>query len=200
MKQARFIVFEGIDRSGKSTQADMLHRRLLQEGVEAIITHEPGATDIGREIRRILLQSTETIPPIAETLLFEADRNIHVETVIRPALQSGKYVICDRYIYSTVAYQSGGKGVDSNLINSLNEIATNGLQPDIVFLIDIPPEVALKRKGTMDRMEREGIDFLSRVRNSYLELAKQNGNFVVLDGREPIEELGRKIWETIFRH
>ncbi len=200
MKQARFIVFEGIDRSGKSTQADMLHRRLLQEGVEAIITHEPGATDIGREIRRILLQSTETIPPIAETLLFEADRNIHVETVIRPALQSGKYVICDRYIYSTVAYQSGGKRVDSNLINSLNEIATNGLQPDIVFLIDIPPEVALKRKGTMDRMEREGIDFLSRVRNSYLELAKQNGNFVVLDGREPIEELGRKIWETIFRH
>ena len=195
--KGKFIVFEGIDRCGKTTQAKLLQKKLKEKKIDPVLTFEPGATNIGHELRDILLHSQFNLDPLTETFLFEADRTEHVKKVIIPALKSGKWVISDRYFYSTLAYQSGGKGVNEEIINQLNQFATNGVIPDLVILIDILPETAVQRKGELDRIEKEGIQFLNRVREKYLYLSRQEKNFVVIDGEVPIPQIEEKIWKIV---
>lgn len=160
----KFIVFEGVDGSGKSTQIRLLADWLESENIEVVKTFEPGHI---REfqVRDILLNSEKSLDPIAELFLFLADRAQHVTSVIIPALEQGKYVLCDRYIYSTIAYQ-GSKGfINATRINYLNEIVTSGLKPDLVLWFDIDAQSALSRKNQLDKFEK--INFLEKVRKSY---------------------------------
>jgi len=183
MKKGVFIVFEGIEGAGKTTQAKNLYEYLNSIGKKSILTREPGGTKTGKKIREILLSDTdEMFPPKAELFLYEADRNFHIHNVIKPNLEKGINVICDRYIYSSLAYQGYARGLDINLIKTLNDIATDGVYPDIVFLIDIPVEVSLQRLGNKkDRIEKEGIDFHKRLRNGFLKIAEENKELFLND-------------------
>ncbi|HIE58510.1 MAG TPA: dTMP kinase [Persephonella sp.] len=196
MKKGVFIVFEGIEGAGKTTQAKNLYEYLNSIGKKSILTREPGGTKTGKKIREILLSDTdEMFPPKAELFLYEADRNFHIHNVIKPNLEKGINVICDRYIYSSLAYQGYARGLDINLIKTLNDIATDGVYPDIVFLIDIPVEVSLQRLGNKkDRIEKEGIDFHKRLRNGFLKIAEENKElFYIIDGTKK----EKKIFEEI---
>lgn len=196
MKNGVFIVFEGIEGAGKTTQAKNLYEYLNSIGKKSILTREPGGTKTGKKIREILLSDTdEMFPPKAELFLYEADRNFHIHNVIKPNLEKGINVICDRYIYSSLAYQGYARGLDINLIKTLNDIATDGVYPDIVFLIDIPVEVSLQRLGNKkDRIEKEGIDFHKRLRNGFLKIAEENKElFYIIDGTKK----EKKIFEEI---
>ena len=193
----KFIVFEGIDGSGKTTQAKKLYEYLKNKGLKTVLTKEPGGTDIGKEIRKILLSKDYNIPPIAELLLYEADRNIHTSTFVKPKLHNGYFVISDRYIYSTLAYQSFGRGIDRNIVDYLNSLATEDLKPDIVFLLDIPVEEGLNRIGKIrdkDRIEKEDINFHLKLREGFLKLAEENRDiFCVIDGTDNINSIFDKI-------
>ena len=197
-----FITFEGVEGAGKSTQANLLYQYLINNGKEAILTKEPGGTKTGRKIRQILLEKTEEIfPPVAELMLYEADRNFHIHNLIKPSLQQGKYIICDRFTDSTLAYQGYARGLDINLIKQLNEIATEGIKPDITFLIDIPVEEGLKRirqTRQADRIEDEDIQFHKRLREGFLKIAEnEKDRIVVLDGMESPENILAKIVEIL---
>jgi dTMP kinase len=190
----KFIVFEGIEGAGKTTLANMLADYLVRSGENVYLTREPGGTTIGKEIRKILLSKyDEKFTPIAELLLYEADRNLHTENIIKPKLEKGYFVISDRYIYSTVAYQHYGRGIDRKVIDFLNNLATGGLEPSLVFLIDIPVEVGLERIGKLretDRIEAEDIEFHKRLRKGFLELANEfKDKFYILDGTQPIKDI-----------
>ena len=179
MKKGKFIVFEGIDGAGKTTQAKKLFNYLKEKGIKAVLTKEPGGTDIGSEIRKILLNKNYNIPPIAELLLYEADRSVHINNLIKPSLNEGYTVISDRYIYSTVVYQSFGRGIDRSTVDYLNSLVTGGLKPDVVFLLDIPVEEGLKRikkHRKTDRIESEDVSFYTKLRNGFLKLAEGNRN------------------------
>ena len=192
-----FITFEGGEGSGKSTQARVLHRRLLTIGISALLTHEPGGTPLGKEIRRWLKGEGESDPQ-TELLLFNASRAQLVAEVIRPALKSGTAVICDRFFHSTIAYQGYGRGLALDLIEAANNIATQGLEPDLIVLLDLPVEQGLSRKKLGDRFEREEIAFHQRVRQGYLEMAKKDPRrWLVIDGSLPKKEIGRLIWERV---
>ncbi len=197
INRGKFIVFEGIDGSGKTTQAKKLYEHLKDKGLKTVLTKEPGGTNIGKEIRKILLNKDYNIPPIAELLLYEADRNIHISTFVKPKLHNGYIVISDRYIYSTLAYQSFGRGIDRNLVDYLNSLATEDLKPDIVFLLDIPVEEGLNRIGKIrskDRIEKEDINFHLKLREGFLKLAEENRDiFCIIDGKENINSIFDKI-------
>ncbi|RUM57553.1 MAG: dTMP kinase [Persephonella sp.] len=197
VNRGKFIVFEGIDGSGKTTQAKKLYEYLKEKGLKTVLTKEPGGTDIGKEIRKILLNKDYNIPPIAELLLYEADRNIHISTFVKPKLHNGYVVISDRYIYSTLAYQSFGRGIDRNVVDYLNSLATEDLKPDIVFLLDIPVEEGLNRIGKIrdkDRIEKEDINFHLKLREGFLKLAEENRDiFCIIDGTENINSIFDKI-------
>ena len=197
-----FITFEGVEGAGKSTQANLLYKYLINNGKEAILTKEPGGTKTGRKIRQILLEKTDEIfPPVAELMLYEADRNFHIHNLIKPSLQQGKYIICDRFTDSTLAYQGYARGLDINLIKQLNEIATEGIKPDITFLIDIPVEEGLKRirqTRQVDRIEDEDIQFHKRLREGFLKIAEnEKDRIVVLDGMKSPENVFAKIVEIL---
>lgn len=192
-----FVTFEGIDGCGKTTQVEGVDRLLRSRGVEALKTAEPGGSPLGRRLRRILLEEEVELCPESELLLFLADRAEHVRSVIRPALEGGRVVLCDRYYHSTLAYQGGGLGLPIERIRSANEIATGGLEPDLVVLLDIEPEAALRRARRQDRMLRRGLPFLERVRSAYLEMAKGDERFLVLDGERGAKELSEEIAERI---
>lgn len=192
-----FVTFEGIDGCGKTTQVEGVDRLLRSRGVEALKTAEPGGSPLGRRLRRILLEEEVELCPESELLLFLADRAEHVRRVIRPALEGGRVVLCDRYYHSTLAYQGGGLGLPIERIRSANEIATGGLEPDLVVLLDIEPEAALRRARRQDRMLRRGLPFLERVRSAYLEMAKGDERFLVLDGERGAKELSEEIAERI---
>jgi len=192
-----FITFEGGEGSGKSTQARALQRRLLKLGIPALLTHEPGGTPLGNDLRRWLKGEGE-IDPLTELLLFNASRAHLVSEVIRPALDGGSIVICDRFAHSTIAYQGYGRGLDLALIETVNNIATQGLRPDLIVLLDIAAEQGLKRKNLRDRFEREEIAFHQRVRQGYLEMAKKDPQrWLVIDGSLPRKEVERLIWERV---
>ena len=192
-----FITFEGGEGCGKSTQAGALYRRLLSLGIPAILTHEPGGTPLGNDLRRWLKGEGE-IDPLTELLLFNASRAHLVSQVIRPALDGGSIVICDRFFHSTIAYQGYGRGLDLGLIETVNNIATQGLRPDLIVLLDIAAEQGLKRKNLRDRFEREEIAFHQRVRQGYLEMAKKDPQrWLVIDGSLPRKEVERLIWERV---
>ena len=190
-----FITFEGIEGAGKSTQAKKLYEYLISKGKNAVLTREPGGTKTGKKIREILLShSDEIFPPKAELFLYEADRNFHIHNVIKPNIEKGNYVICDRFIDSTLAYQGYARGLDIELIKGLNEIAIEGLKPDITFLIDIPVEISLKRIGNQkDRIESESIDFHKRLRDGFLKIAEEEDRIFVIDGTKDIESIFQEI-------
>ena len=203
-----FVTLEGIEGCGKSTQARRLVDRLEEAGVSSILTLEPGGTPIGKEIRRILLDSkNQDLSPLSELLLYEADRALHMEMVIKPALVKKKWVVCDRFFDATTAYQGYARGQDPELIKLLNDRASFGIGPDITFLIDCPVEIglerALKRNKIMeqdgqDRFEKEAMDFHTAVREGYLSIAKIDAErFVVVDGTLGVDELEGMIFEHI---
>ncbi|MBC2717103.1 MAG: dTMP kinase [Desulfobacteraceae bacterium] len=187
------ITLEGIEGSGKTTQIDYIAAYLQKFGLEYIITKEPGGTVLGEKIRSILLDpGNNNIHPLTELLLYAADRVQHIKELISPMIESGKIVICDRFCDSTTVYQGFTRGVDIRLIQQLNSLVLEGLKPDITFILDLDPEIGLKRawKQIKDgsraesetRFENERLQFHESVRNGYLELARQEPNrFVVVD-------------------
>jgi len=193
-----FVTFEGPEAGGKSTQIGLLREFLEKHGKDVLCTREPGGTPAGEAIRNLLQhdESGENLVGAAETLLFEASRSQLVEEVIRPALQKGKVVICDRFSDSTVAYQGYGRGFGVEAVAHLNEFATGGLKPDVTFLLDIPVEEGFKRieernaanKTVKDRLESEAVEFHEKLRQGFLEMAKNEPErFVVIDARGTIE-------------
>jgi dTMP kinase len=190
-----FITFEGIEGSGKSTQA----RRLAAAfGARAILTHEPGATAAGKEIRRILLAvEGSALSAVTETLLFVADRVQHVQEVIRPAIAAGKIVICDRFADSTRAYQCYGRGVPRRFVDECSDLALGGLQPEVTFLLDVDVAVGLARmrgRGAVDRMEAETRDFHDKVRAGYHALAAEAPErWCLIEGSETEERIAKNI-------
>jgi len=193
-----FIVFEGGEGSGKSTQAKALRRRLLRRGYPVVFTREPGGTPIGNRLRRRVLWG-EGLTPQTELFFILAARSQLVAEVIRPALKRGDTVICDRYFYSTLAYQGYGRGMDLGLLKSLNEFVTGGVTPDLVVFLDMDTEEGLERKaGDRDRFEREDMSFHRRVREGYLEIAAaEPGRWLVLDASMPRREIGERIWQRV---
>ncbi|WP_456402040.1 dTMP kinase [Persephonella sp.] len=197
-----FITFEGIEGAGKSTQAKMLHNYFIEKNIKSVLTREPGGTALGKKIREILLTPTEDyFPPKAELMLYEADRNIHIHNIIKPNLENGINVICDRYTDSTLAYQGYARGLDLKLIENLNSIATEGLKPDITFLIDIPVEEGLKRilnTREKDRIEDEDLSFHQRLREGFLEIArKEKDRIYIINGLKEINEIFNDILEIL---
>lgn len=180
-----FITFEGIDGCGKTTQLNMVEKALKERknSVEVISTRNPGGTEFGKALREILLHSNHQLTDMSELLLFITDRAHHMETVVRPGLESGKIILCDRYTDSTVAYQGYGRHLSIPVIEQLNTIATQGIKPDITFLLDGEPETLRKRiqqRGRSDRMEQEVLQFHQNVRDGFLKLATQNTERIIL--------------------
>lgn len=193
--KGKLIAFEGIDTSGKSTQARRLVKRMIAAGHSVVSTVEPGGTPIGDSVRSILLSKQhQSLLPFSELLLFIVSRTQNTNEVILPALQAGKTVVASRYRMSSMAYQGYGRGIDLDLIHNLNEMATGGLQPDVTFLIDIPPQVANGRKTTeQDRIEIESLEFHRHVRRGFLELAERDPNAVIIDGNRSFEDIAEEV-------
>ena len=181
MKKGLFITFEGADGSGKTTQLNKIKNFLEEKGFDVVVTREPGSLELGQKIRNILLHYDGVVADRCEIFLFLADRAQHVETFIKPAIEEGKIVLCDRHTDSTIAYQGYGREQDIELLKKLNEIAVNGLKPDLTMLFDVSTETAQERVGNeKDRMESIGIEFHRKVRNGYLELLKENSDRIKL--------------------
>jgi dTMP kinase len=196
-----FITFEGGEGSGKSLQAQALHRKLNRLNVPVILVHEPGSTPLGERLTRLLkwAQSTD-ISPLTELMLFNASRAQLLHEVVRPALKVGKVVICDRYADSTIAYQGYGRKIDIDAIKNTNEIATRGLKPDLTILLDIPVSEGFARKTGQepDRFEKEARAFHQRVRKGYLQLAAEEPQrWLVIDASLPKEKIKQIIWEKV---
>lgn len=181
-----FVVIEGIEGSGKSTLAAELAGRLAAEGHAVLATREPGGTPLGDAVREIFLNRAIEISPLTEAFLVNAARAQHVAQVIRPALDAGRIVLCDRFSDSTLAYQGYGRGVDLDALRSMNATACDGVEPDLVLLIDLPVGAARERlrerQSAADRIERESDEFHERVRRAFLELADESLRHVVVDG------------------
>ena len=198
-----FITFEGIDGCGKSTQCELLKNYLEGIGKEFIFVREPGGTVIGERIREILLDKKNTqMTARTELLLFEAARAQITDEVIRPALDEGKIVLCDRFFDSSSAYQGMARGMGMDFVAGLNMAATGGLQPDITFFFDISAEEALERRGkrgeASDRIELAGLKFQEDVRKGYLELAANSeGRIVTIDAKLGIDEIFEQIKDTL---
>lgn len=196
-----FITFEGIEGCGKTTQAKLLYELLLKEGRPVLFTEEPGGTEIGLKIRALLLDKNHVnIHPLTELFLYNASRVQHVMEKIRPFLNKGYIVICDRFMDSTFAYQGYGRGIDMKIIKELDEVSRQGLRPDITFLLDIEPELGLKRHASkeLDRLERESIEFHRTIRKGYLEIArKEPGRIAVIPAEGSIEEIHKLIVDKV---
>ena len=192
-----FITFEGGEGCGKSTQSRALFRNIRDAGVPVILTQEPGGTPLGREVRQWLKGEFDS-DPLAELLLFNASRVQLVNNVIRPALKKGKVVLCDRFYHSTIAYQGYGRGLDLGLIDTINNIATSGLDPDLIIFLDTDVEQALSRKRNKDRFEHEDIAFHKRVKQGYLEMSKADPKlWMVIDGSLSKGEIEKIIWDKV---
>jgi dTMP kinase len=201
----KFITFEGGEGAGKSTQLNRLAERLRAAGSVVLSLREPGGTPFGEKMRDVLKQPGSAIQPAAEALLFAACRAQLVTDVIAPALASGKVVLCDRFIDSTVAYQAGGRGLDRPLIESANRLACGSVRPDLTVLLDLDPARGLGRasvrdQGQADRFEVLGAEFHRKVREAYHSLAKEEpGRFFVVDAARPPEVVEEEVWHEIVR-
>jgi dTMP kinase len=197
--QGIFIAFEGGEGTGKSTQSKLLAQWLEQEGEFVVLTREPGGTDLGKDLRKILLgHETGAISPRAEALLYAADRAHHVYSVIRPALDRGDIVITDRYFDSSAAYQGAGRVLNPAEVARISRWATESLYPTLTILIDVPAEIGLGRLQSRDRLEAESNDFHERVRQEYLQIAMMDPErYFVVDGTQPVDEIHRQITERI---
>ena len=194
-----FITFEGADGCGKTTQIELLNKYLQENGFKTLITREPGAKGLGEKLREILLNYDGEVSPNCESFLFLADRAQHVDCVIKPALNDGVIVLCDRHTDSTVAYQGYGRQLNIEQIKKLNEIAVNGLKPDLTIVFDIDIETSMQRVGkTKDRMESAGMDFFNRVRNGYLAIANEEPNRVkVINSADTIEDIHNQVVKLV---
>ncbi|GAA3996791.1 dTMP kinase [Deinococcus rubellus] len=196
-----FITFEGPEGSGKSTQIERLATRLTAAGVNHTLTREPGGTPLGAQVRSVLLDHDLEIHPLSEFLLYSASRAQLVRDVIRPALQAGEVVICDRYADSSAAYQGAGRGLDPRFVGEVTWEATGGLRPHITVLLDLDPELGLQRaaaRGQPDRLERADLSFHRRVRQGFLNIAAaEPERFLVLDGERAAHELEHFIWDAV---
>jgi dTMP kinase len=201
----KFITFEGIDGSGKSTQLRMLAGDLRSRSFDVITTCQPGGTPLGRRLREAFLETEETVAPMAELLLFAADRAQHVEFLIKPALAEGRVVISDRYADATAAYQGAGRGFPEHTVNEIIRLATGGLKPDLTLFFDISVENALMRMsarsdsgGKANRMDFETAEFYERVRNAYLKIAENEPErFMVIDANDSVEEVQERVVGTV---
>lgn len=199
--RGKFITFEGIDGSGKSTQLRLLAGDLRVRGLDVLTTLQPGGTPLGRRLREAFLETEETVHPMAELLLFAADRAQHVNFLIKPALASGRIVISDRYADATAAYQGAGRGFDEKIINQVIELATGRLKPDLTLFFDIPIEKAILRtisrtddETVKNRMDQETADFYERVRAAYLKIAEREPErFKIIDATGSIEEVHARV-------
>ncbi|MBZ5592483.1 MAG: dTMP kinase [Acidobacteriia bacterium] len=208
--RGRFITFEGIDGSGKTTQMRILAERLRREGREVLEAVEPGGTEVGSQIRRILLDSAnQDLRPTAELLLYFASRAQNVEQCILPALSQGKIVLCDRFTDSTLAYQGYGRGLGEETVLTLDRIACQGLAPDLTVLVDVDVDTGLARArvrntgtaGSETRMDDQSLDFHRKVREAYLDLARKHaGRFRIIDGRGTPETVAARVWESVATH
>ena len=186
-----FIAFEGADGCGKTTQSKLVQEYLENKGYEVVWTREPGSVGLGQRIRELLLHYDGDVAPRCEAFLFLADRAQHIEHIIKPAVKEGKIVLCDRHTDSTIAYQGYGRGEDIEELKYLNNLATSGMKPDLTIVFDVSTEIAQLRIGAeKDRMESAGIEFHKKVRNGYLEIAKQEPERVkVVNADNGIEEV-----------
>ncbi len=197
-----FVVFEGPEGAGKSTQIALLAGRLRAAGRDVLLTREPGGTRAGDAVRDLLLDPDQVIHPLTEFLLYSASRAQLVHEVIEPALEAGRDVVSDRYAGASVAYQGHGRGLDLGFVESLNEQATGGLHPDLTVLLDIDPAEGLRRaerRSPSDRLESAGLDFHRRVREGYLAQASRNATWVVVDANRPQDDVAAAVWLGVER-
>ncbi len=198
-----FVTLEGPDGSGKTTQEKLLTEYLQARGLSVVCTREPGGTEIGEQIREVIFsKKSDAIRDETEVLLFSAARAQIVGQLIRPALDAGKIVLCDRYADSTLAYQGYGLGLDLGALRAITRFATGGLVPDLTFYIDVPVEdgLARKRGGDVNRLDEKDVAYHQRVRAGYLEMARQEpGRWVVIDGTQPREQVQQQIRERLER-
>jgi dTMP kinase len=207
MPRGRFITFEGPEGGGKTTQHDLLRRRLERRGVRVLQTREPGGTPVGQELRAMLLvPERPPLAPVTQALLLSADRAQHVAEVVHPSLAAGMVVISDRYADSTLAYQGFGDGLDLAALEALTQFATSGLAPDLTILLDIDVRAGLERRraafragdGELNRIDRRDLSYHQRVRDGYLALARREPDrFLVLDAQQPVEALADRIWARV---
>ncbi len=192
-KGSFFLVIEGIEGAGKTTQARLLERRLKKEGYEVCRIREPGGTSLSERIRKLLLHSKDEISPEAELCLYLSARAQLIHEVIKPALSEGKWVIADRYLYSTIAYQGYGRGLPLSEVKRFTLFIAGKFSPDIAFLIDLPPEIGLKRVKRKDRFESLELSFHRKVRKGYLDIAREF-KMEIVDGRKGIDEISEIIF------
>jgi dTMP kinase len=206
--RGKFITFEGIDGSGKSTQLRMLAGELRFRGFDILTTMEPGGTPLGRRLREAFLETEETVAPLAELLLFAADRAQHVNLLIKPALDEGKIVVSDRYADATFAYQGAGRGFSEKIVNQIIKLATEGLKPDLTLFFDVSVNKAILRTSSRDeqgverknRMDSETTEFYERVREAYLKVAeKEPKRFRIIEANGSVEEIKAKVLEIVLR-
>ncbi len=203
--RGKFITFEGIDGSGKSTQLRMLASELRVRGLDVVTTMEPGGTPLGRRLREAFLETEENVSPLAELLLFAADRAQHINLLIKPYLEQGRIVISDRYADATFAYQGAGRGFAEEKVNQVIQIATDGLKPDLTLFFDISVDKAISRTNSRsdsetvkNRMDAETVEFYERVRSAYLKIAEtENERFRVIDANGSIGEIKTKVLEIV---
>jgi len=195
-----FITFEGGEGCGKSTHSRLLLKKLEQQNIPAILTHEPGGTPLGNELRNLLKRRRGSpISPEAELFLLAASRAQLVAETIRPALEEGKVILCDRFTHSTMVYQGYGRGLDFTAIKMVNNMATRHLNPDLIVLLDIQPEQGLARKRSLkDRFELEDLSFHRRVREGYLKLAEaEPDRWLMIDASSPKGRIAEIIWDRV---
>lgn len=204
-----FITLEGIEGAGKTTQIRLLAKFLEQQGIECVVTRQPGGTLIGEHIRSILLDPASTaLAPLTELLLYMADRCQHIDELIQPGLDAGKTVVCDRYFDATLVYQGFARGLDTDLIQKLHQILFNNLQPDITLLLDLDPAIGLRRawqqlntgqrSGHESRFEAETLAFHKKVRAGYLELARlEPGRFRIIDAAQSQNQVSTAIRQIV---
>jgi dTMP kinase len=198
-----FITFEGVEGCGKSTQAKALRQRLVHRGIPTVLTYEPGGTALGNRLRYVLKRRLQDkISALSELFLFSACRIQLVNEVIRPSLEQGKVVICDRFSDSTIVYQGYGRELNLDTIEEINELATAGIKPHLTILLDIPADKGLDRKTAKanDRFEAENIAFHHKIRDGYLKLAAEEpGRWLVIDATLPRVTIGKIVWDRVNR-
>jgi len=185
MKKGLFIVFEGPEGCGKTTHAKLVYKYLVKKGYDVVLTREPGGTKVAELIRKILLHKDVRITPLAELLLYEASRAQHIEEVIKPNLLKGKIVISDRFADASLVYQGFARGLTMEFVKKINHIVVDGFYPDITFILDVDAEEGLKRvflrAKKFDRLEKENLKFHKKIRQGYLQLAKKNKNYYLIN-------------------
>jgi dTMP kinase len=196
-----FITFEGVEGCGKTTQIAFLESYLKNKGHQVVRTREPGGTALGEALRKILLHQDLHVLPFSELLVLMAVRTQHMEELIMPALNEGKIVLCDRFMDASYAYQGYGRGIDLGIIQTLNRYVTKGITPNLTFLLDCPADTGLKRKRAQDspsdRFEDEALSFHEKIRQGYLNLARNDQRFFVIDAKQDMKTIEAVIKEKV---